>query len=102
MSLQTRAISLFLFSLETTYSISFALYHLGRNLEAQDNLYRESAKLLPNAEDPVTSSVLDKARYTKAVLKETFRLNPISVGIGRILTTDMVLSGYSVPQGVYI
>jgi hypothetical protein len=36
----------------------------------------------------------------KAVLKESLRLNPISVGIGRILAQDAVLSGYHVPKGV--
>jgi hypothetical protein len=36
----------------------------------------------------------------KAVLKESFRLNPISVGIGRILAQDAIFSGYHVPKGV--
>lgn len=42
------------------------------------------------------------ALYTKAVIKETFRMNPISVGIGRILQTDVILSGYRVPRGVIL
>jgi ecdysteroid 22-hydroxylase len=49
---------------------------------------------------PITAETLKNATYTKAVIKETFRLNPISVGIGRILQTDVVLSGYGVPEGV--
>lgn len=40
--------------------------------------------------------------YSKAVLKETFRLNPVSVGVGRTTNTDLILSGYNVPKGVNI
>lgn len=29
-------------------------------------------------------------------------MNPISVGIGRILQTDVILSGYRVPRGVIL
>lgn len=36
----------------------------------------------------------------KAVLKESLRLNPVSVGIGRVLAQDAMLSGYRVPRGV--
>lgn len=32
------------------------------------------------------------------MLKETFRLNPISIGVGRILNKDTILSGYMVPK----
>lgn len=45
-------------------------------------------------------NVLRRASYTKAVIKESLRLNPISVGVGRILQTDVVLNGYQVPKGV--
>ena len=57
---------------------------------------------MENKNDEITTEMLKKATYTKAVLKETFRLNPISVGIGRILQCDTVLSGYQVPKGVSI
>lgn len=48
----------------------------------------------------VSSQDLDEASYAKAVIKETFRMSPISVGIGRTLGKDAVLSGYHVPAGV--
>lgn len=38
--------------------------------------------------------------YSKAVLKESFRLNPVSVGVGRIINTDLNLGGYNVPKDV--
>ncbi|XP_020289408.1 cytochrome P450 302a1, mitochondrial isoform X2 [Pseudomyrmex gracilis] len=83
----------------TTYSMGFALYHLGRNVEAQERLRSEAATLLSDPASAITTETLRNASYTKAVIKETFRMNPISVGIGRILQTDVILSGYRVPRG---
>ena len=70
------------------------------NPEVQNKLYEESCQLLAKPSCAVTASVLAKAQYTKAVVKETFRMNPISVGIGRILAQDTIFSGYRVPKGV--
>lgn len=42
----------------------------------------------------------NRAPYARAVLKECLRLNPISIGVGRNLNSDLVLSGYEVPKGV--
>ena len=88
------------FILQTTYSSAFALYHLATNPEAQEKLYAEASRLVRNENDRITAETLREAVYTKAVIKETFRLNPISVGIGRILQTDVVLGGYLVRKGV--
>lgn len=85
---------------QTTYSAVFALYHLARNTAVQEKLRSEAAALLTNPTSPITAETLRNAIYTKVVIKETLRLNPISVGIGRILQTDVVLSGYRVPKGV--
>ncbi|XP_011861130.1 PREDICTED: cytochrome P450 302a1, mitochondrial isoform X2 [Vollenhovia emeryi] len=86
----------------TTYSTSFALYHLARNTDVQEKLRSEAAALLTDPVSPITPEILRNATYVKAVIKETFRLNPISVGIGRILQTDVVLSGYRVPKGTLV
>lgn len=56
--------------------------------------------LLPRLRSPVTKDVLSQAQYAKAVLKESLRLRPVSVGIGRILQNDAQFSGYNVPAGV--
>nr|CAD7570880.1 unnamed protein product [Timema californicum] len=86
----------------TTNTSSFTLYHLATNLNIQEKLYEECLKLLPDCKSPITAEVLSKAQYTKAVLKESFRLNPISVGVGRILSQDAILSGYKVPHGTVV
>lgn len=84
-----------------SYSSSFALYHIARNPDKQEKLFEELKSLIPlNA--PVTEEILEECAYTKAVIKEIFRLNPISIGTGRILAKDTVFSGYNVPEGVSI
>ncbi|XP_076242279.1 cytochrome P450 302a1, mitochondrial [Calliopsis andreniformis] len=86
----------------TTYSTAFALYHLAKNQETQERLRSEAVQLLPDPNQPITAEILRNASYTKAVIKESLRLNPISVGIGRILQTDIVISGYEVPKGTVV
>lgn len=56
--------------------------------------------LLKDHTSPITAETLRNATYTKAVIKETLRMNPISVGIGRILQNDVILSGYLIPRKV--
>ncbi|XP_065341570.1 cytochrome P450 302a1, mitochondrial [Cloeon dipterum] len=86
----------------TAYSSSFALYHLATNPEKQRLLHEEARSLLPTPDSRITTQTLSAAAYTKAVLKESLRLNPISVGVGRILQHDSVFSGYNVPKGTVV
>mgnify|MGYP002715789682 CR=1 FL=1 len=75
---------------------------MATNKEKQEKLFKESFNLLPKRDSLITSDILANAEYLKAVIKESFRLNPISVGIGRILLEDAIFSGYRVPKGVNI
>lgn len=83
----------------TSYSTAYILYHLAKNQNIQEKLRIETTQLLKNHNEPISINILRNASYTKAVIKESLRLNPISIGIGRILQTDVVLSGYKVPKG---
>ena len=82
-----------------SYTSAFALYHLSKNTIQQQVMFEELNSLFA-ANDSITEEMLNKAPYTRAVIKEIFRLSPISVGVGRILAKDAVLSGYLVPSGV--
>ncbi len=95
-------ISLFnVLSLQTTYTTCFVLYHLAKNPRVQHKLYEETCDILPDSSAKLNESIfLHKATYARAVLKESLRLNPISVGVGRKLNNDLILSGYNVPSGV--
>lgn len=80
--------------------MAFILYHIAKNESAQNTLYKECKRLLPSPFSPITKDVLAEAHYAKAVLKESLRLNPISVGIGRVLDHDVTFSNYLIPKDV--
>ena len=85
----------------TSYASAFLLYHVARHPEVQQKLHLEAVKVLPNPEQSLKADALrTEITYTRAVLKESLRLNPISIGFGRVLNQDTVLSGYFVPKGV--
>lgn len=86
----------------TTYTASFLLYQVANNPRIQKKLHEESLRLLPDSYSKMNKDTLANCPYTRAVLKETFRMNPISVGVGRILDCDAVFSGYDVPKGTVV
>lgn len=84
----------------SSLATSYALFHLGMNPEKQERLYEEARLVIPEV-GGVDGTVLNNdVKYARAVLKETLRLNPIAIGVGRILNKDTVLSGYLIPKGV--
>lgn len=86
---------------QTTYSSCFLLYHLARNPAVQRRVYAEASALMPRPSDALDAKRLAaEASYARAVLKESLRLNPIAVGVGRNLNSDLVLGGFLVPKGV--
>ncbi|XP_001661673.2 cytochrome P450 302a1, mitochondrial [Aedes aegypti] len=88
----------------SSYTTAFALYHLCLNPDAQDKLYQEACRILPDPwECQIEAAALNsEASYCRAVLKESLRLNPISIGVGRILNKDATLGGYHVPKGTVV
>ncbi|KAH8298625.1 hypothetical protein KR018_003279 [Drosophila ironensis] len=87
----------------TSYASAFLLYHVARNPEVQKRLYEEAKRVLPRPKEQLCADVLrTDITYTRAVLKESLRLNPIAVGVGRILNQDSIFSGYFVPKGTTV
>lgn len=84
----------------TTYTTSFLLYHLSSNPRVQEKLFGECLKVLPEVNSNISESALQEIPFARAILKESLRLNPVSVGVGRLLAKDSLLSGFVVPQGV--
>ena len=83
----------------STYTIGFLLYHVATNPQVQDKLCRECVQVLEESDAHFTKKTLTSAKYVSAVLKESLRLNPISIGAGRILSEETVFGGYRVPAG---
>ena len=60
--------------LKTATAIYYILYELGRNEEAQEELFKEINTIV-HKEKIITVEHLEKLKYLKYVLKETLRLN---------------------------
>ncbi|XP_046450479.1 cytochrome P450 302a1, mitochondrial-like isoform X1 [Daphnia pulex] len=86
----------------SSYTMSFILYHLARNPLKQEKVYQEVNRFVPNSTSPVTQDILAELKYLKAAVKESFRLNPISIGVGRILPEDSSFSGYHCPKNTIL
>lgn len=74
---------------------------MAQSKSIQDKLYDEALIILPDPNANIEpQQLVSDIPYTRAVLKECLRMYPISVGVGRILNQDYVLSDYVVPKGV--
>lgn len=80
--------------------MGFILYNLATHPRCQEVLHDELKKLLPRKDSPFTLETLDTCTYLKRVVKESLRLNPISVGVARWLTKDGVIGGFHIPEKV--
>lgn len=76
------------------------LYYIANNPEKQEKLREEVMSVLPDKTSPVTQDVLNQTRYTKACIKESLRLSPLSVANLRTMQTDVCIGGYRIPAGV--
>lgn len=56
--------------------------------------------VLPNKTSLVTHDILNQITYTKACIKESMRLFPITIGIQRTMQKDTTIGGYRIPAGV--
>ena len=89
----------------TSNMLAVALWHLASNPSKQQILYNELSQLFPqhrqsNSDVNVDSNKLNKSKYLRACLKESFRLDSPIPCIVRTLTNDQELAGYHVPAGV--
>ncbi|XP_051752538.1 sterol 26-hydroxylase, mitochondrial [Ctenopharyngodon idella] len=82
----------------TSNTLSWTLYHLARDTEAQNRLYNEITSVCPNKEQPNTEH-LTRMPYMKAVIKETLRMYPVVPGNGRLtVDSDIIVDNYWFPK----
>nr|AKH03539.1 cytochrome P450 3078B1 [Paracyclopina nana] len=88
------AIDLIFAGIDTTgNSLGLLLYHLAQNPEKQDKLREEFKSIGSN----LTVKDLDKMKYFKGCLQESFRLTPTLAINGRVIPEDIELDGYHIP-----
>lgn len=76
------------------------MYFLAANKDVQHKLREEVTKALPGSSDFVTKESLEQLQYLRAVVKETMRIAPVTSANLRVMTKDVTLGGYNIPEGV--
>ncbi|PFX18324.1 cytochrome P450 27C1-like [Stylophora pistillata] len=85
----------------TTNGLLWVLYDLARNPRVQEKVYEEVTSLVGPHGD-FTPESFAKLEYIKACVKESMRLHPAAHSWARVLTQDLLLSGYLVPAGTMV
>lgn len=86
----------------TSSAVSAVWYNLAKNPEKQEILREEVLKILPNKDSKLDIKSLDSIPYMRAVVKESLRLFPVTMGNMRSLKQDIVIQGYVIPKDVNI
>ncbi|KAL8570631.1 hypothetical protein ACOMHN_039068 [Nucella lapillus] len=96
------AVDLLMAAVETTSTaLTWCLYCLAQNPEAQQQMMSEVDSLVPHGGE-ITVDDLTHMPYVRAVLKETFRLYPITYATSRIIPSDIEVAGYNIPAGSHV
>ncbi|XP_050442823.1 probable cytochrome P450 301a1, mitochondrial [Adelges cooleyi] len=97
------ALDLILVGIDTiSMAVCSMLYQIATRPEEQEKIYQEMLKVLPNKDDKLDASKLEKMIYLKAFIKEVLRMYSTVIGNGRTLQKDMVICGYRIPKGIQL
>ncbi|XP_042865194.1 probable cytochrome P450 49a1 [Penaeus japonicus] len=80
-------------------TVAFTMLNLAQHPEKQAKMQAELDQALGDGAQVLTPALLNQLSFTKACVRETLRLSPVSVALPRKLEHDVVLGGYLVPKG---
>nr|XP_023026615.1 probable cytochrome P450 12a5, mitochondrial [Leptinotarsa decemlineata] len=99
----TMVMDMLIFGVDTTgKTLGAILYFLAKNPEKQAKLREEIFKVIPEKDSNITAERLEKLSYLRAVIKESTRIAPVTIGSFRTTVKDLVLGGYQIPKGTNI
>lgn len=77
----------------TDLSLSYAFYHLAKNIDVQDTLIEEIDILLKKNNETLTYGALNGMTYLDKVFNETLRINPPANTLQRKAMEDYIIPG---------
>jgi cytochrome P450 len=80
----------------TANSLCWTLYQLATRPDVCAEMRREVGEVFANGFDP---ALVNKLHYVGAVIQESMRLMPISIGVARKLKRPLSVQGYTLPVG---
>ncbi|KHN82878.1 Cytochrome P450 4C1 [Toxocara canis] len=83
-------------------SIGFVLFLLGQRQHLQDKVYEELNEIFGDSDRAITVDDLKRMKYLEQCMKESIRMYPTVVMIGRRITEDTVVGDYLIPAGVTV
>ncbi|GAB6023597.1 hypothetical protein CHUAL_008367 [Chamberlinius hualienensis] len=86
----------------TSVGISWSLYLIGQHPDIQQQILNEIITVLGKERKPITGDDLHKLKYLECVIKESMRLFPPVPFVGRNLSHDLDICGYTIPKGVTV
>lgn len=97
------ALDLILVGIDTiSMAVCSILYQAATRLKQQEKMAEEIRRVLPDPSKALSYADLDKLHYTKAFVREVFRMYSTVIGNGRTLQEDDVICGYHIPKGVQV
>lgn len=86
----------------TTSAMTWTLFLLGHHADIQEDLYKEMDSIFHGSDRAATIHDFNEMHLLDRVIKESLRLYPAVPLIGRTLTADVEIDGYTVPAGCTI
>ena len=87
----------------TSMAISWTLHLIGLNQQIQDKCHHELDNIFfgtGSSDRPINMNDLRQMKYLEACIKEALRLFPSVPFVGRQMSEDLKINGYTVPKGV--
>jgi len=97
-------IALFYFAgQETTATLlTYCLYYMTQNVEAQKKMQEESDRILSSTDDNITPSQIEQMDYISNFVNETLRLWCPVKSITRVANKDITLGKYFIPKNTFM
>ncbi|GIY98342.1 cytochrome P450 4c3, partial [Caerostris extrusa] len=84
-------------------AVKWALYLIGLHHDVQEKMHQELDSVLgADNKGPISIADLNELKFLDCVLKECYRLYPVTAGFGRKISEDISICGYKIHKRTHI